>query len=94
MINSTSTAERNNEKNERKSNRVSTIRKKHANLQKARMIETRERTAGDMTVAEWVHKNNVDREFKKHLGKSKTGWRNGNNKKLIVEKQQMIATKM
>ena len=39
-----------------------------------------------MTVAEWVRKNNVGREFEKHLGKSKTGLRNDNDKNLIMEK--------
>ena len=72
MMTSTSTVDNNNETDIRKSNRRSSIRKKHANLQKARMIEKCERAARDITVAEWVHKNNVGREFENCLGKYKT----------------------
>lgn len=50
------------------------------------MIESHECTAKNLTLAEWVHKNNANREFENHAGKSKTGWRNDNNKKLIMEK--------
>lgn len=89
MINrtsSTSASQSQKEGDGRKSNRGSTVRKQYTNLQKARIIELFERTSENMTVAEWVHENKVGREFEKYLGKSKTGWRNDINKKLIMEK--------
>ena len=83
---SKSTAVNINELDGRKSNRGVSIRKKHTNLQKAHMIEKNKRASRNTTVAEWVRKNNIGRWFEKHLGKQKTGWRNNNNKNVIMEK--------
>ena len=64
------------------------MQKKYTNLEKARIIELYEHAASTrvIIVAELVHKNRVGREFEKYLGKSKTGWRNNNNKMSIFEK--------
>ena len=64
MINCTSNASATDDPNNsdgRKTNRGSSIRKKITNLQKARMIESCERAAENLTVAEWVRRNNVGR---------------------------------
>ena len=70
---STRTVTNNNMTDGRKFNRGSSISKQNTNLRKNHVIETHERAAGDVIVAEWVRKNNVGREFEKYLGKSKTG---------------------
>ena len=62
--------------------------KKYTNLEKACIIELCEHAASTrvITVVEWVRENRVGRKFEKYLGKSKTGWRNNNNKISIIEK--------
>ena len=68
----------------RRSNRSRIIRKKHSNIEKVRVIENFEKTCGELTVVEWVRQTRIGREHEKHLGKSKTGWRNDHNKKKHV----------
>ena len=64
-----------------KTNRSSSMRKKHTNLEKVSMLELCERVARGTTVTEQMCENRVGRDFEKCLGKSKAGWRNDNNKK-------------
>ena len=58
---STAESESANTSDGQRSNRGSSTRKKHSNLEKAHMIENHENACGDLTLEEWVRQMNVDR---------------------------------
>ena len=58
---STASSESASTSDSRKSNYGSSIRKKHSNLEKVRMIEKHENNCRDLVMAEWVRQMNADR---------------------------------